>query len=184
MRIERHTLVWIAPHRYCDVAALDGREQAVLQQWLAAGRPLIACRRDSLCDEVALGFPLPPAQGKRRIAVKAPLHAVARVSPPPLLADVLRSMPPHWRAGLTPLLRDAQTLEHWRKERLVRPPRARQPKHAAAHLLPMPRLRQVQDGIAREPQAFELEDGNDAVLLLCELRRCFHGRAVCRPGVT
>ena len=87
----RHALLRVDPAAYR--AMLAGRaelaEEALLADWAALWRPLIARRRRA-CDVaglVAAGIPLPPAHGKKRIAMQFDPGAILSVEPPPLLAD-------------------------------------------------------------------------------------------------
>lgn len=50
-----------------------------------------------------LGLPLPPAAGKRRIALNVAADALATVGPLPALADVLAAAPDAWQAPLREL---------------------------------------------------------------------------------
>lgn len=80
--------------------------------WAQAGWPLIV-RRSACADDgrmIPLGLPLPPAQGKRRIALAVALRQIARLEPPPLLAQAAASAPRHWRPTIERLVRlDPQT---------------------------------------------------------------------------
>ncbi|GJE10575.1 MULTISPECIES: malonate decarboxylase holo-[acyl-carrier-protein] synthase [Methylobacterium] len=104
--LQRHDLVradpaawaaWLAAH-----PELAGLRQ--LRGWADAGRPLIVRRRmPGEGDEaVPLGLPLPPADGKRRIALAFPTTALtplARIS----LSDVAGEAPPAWRSTIRAL---------------------------------------------------------------------------------
>jgi phosphoribosyl-dephospho-CoA transferase len=111
--LPRHTLVWIAPawHAYLLGKASDAGAAAALRRWFAADWPLVARRRDPAVtdpDIVALGLPLPPAQGKRRLAFAVPWRAVARCEAPWPLARVRERLPQVVAQRLAPL--DAGTL--------------------------------------------------------------------------
>jgi phosphoribosyl-dephospho-CoA transferase len=111
----RHDLVWLHPGAICAVLLkpVEGRAaqaEAALASWLARGLPLVAARGEpSLPTAIALGLSRPPGAPVRRIAVRAALDTIARVSPPPLLAEALESAPPAWRAPLGALERDARS---------------------------------------------------------------------------
>jgi phosphoribosyl-dephospho-CoA transferase len=106
----RHDLVWLAPGwRAALVAPLEPAVAPVLEDWVARGRPLVACRRDGLgTGELALAAALAPVGPLRRARIAVRRAAVARVAPPPALADVLPSTPFPWRSALAALDRDAR----------------------------------------------------------------------------
>lgn len=97
----RHDLVWLTEAGWQEARAralqapnASPADEAALAQWQHNGWPAIARRRDadlpapaggSDCAEICLGIPLPPdpASGiKRRIALRAQLSEVAKISPP------------------------------------------------------------------------------------------------------
>ncbi len=88
-RLPRHTLVWLSAHAgwQADIAAHESR----LADWFAQGRPAIVARRaaDDADPRLRLGVPLPPAEGKLRLALRVPAHDVLRTAPPPSLQSVL-----------------------------------------------------------------------------------------------
>jgi phosphoribosyl-dephospho-CoA transferase len=102
--IARHTLAYVAPEAWPAVVGTE--TDAVVLGWAAAGRPAMvrrpACGEDD--DMLPLGLPLPPALGKRRVALRCPSDAVARSAPPPLLRDAASSAPAHWRATIAQLV--------------------------------------------------------------------------------
>lgn len=103
----RHALVRVAPAAWA--AALDGHAQAglaLLQGWAAQGWPAII-RRPQPCDApglVPLGVPLPPAQGKQRIALAVPASAILTTTLPPPLAQAAIAAPPGWQPRIAALL--------------------------------------------------------------------------------
>ncbi|PZS61302.1 malonate decarboxylase holo-[acyl-carrier-protein] synthase [Stenotrophomonas maltophilia] len=88
-RLPRHTLVWLSAHAgwQADIAAHESR----LADWFAQGRPAIVARRaaDDADPRLRLGVPLPPAEGKLRLALRMPAHDVLRTAAPPTLQAVL-----------------------------------------------------------------------------------------------
>jgi len=102
--IARHTLAYVAPAAWPAVVATE--TDPVVLGWAAAGRPAMV--RRPACgdgdDMLPLGLPLPPALGKRRVALCCPRKAVARTTPPPLLRDAAADAPAHWRATIERLL--------------------------------------------------------------------------------
>jgi phosphoribosyl-dephospho-CoA transferase len=100
----RHALLRIEPAAYASMLA--GRAElageALLFDWASLSRPLIARRRGA-CDVagfVAAGIPLPPAQGKKRVALQLDPAAILYVEPPPLLRDAACAAPAEWRAAI------------------------------------------------------------------------------------
>ncbi|KAG1314871.1 hypothetical protein G6F62_013852 [Rhizopus arrhizus] len=88
-RLPRHTLVWLSAHAawQADIAAHEAR----LANWFAQGLPAIVARRaaDDADPRLRLGVPLPPAEGKLRLALRVPVRDVLRTAPPPSLHTVL-----------------------------------------------------------------------------------------------
>jgi phosphoribosyl-dephospho-CoA transferase len=110
--LPRHTLVWIAPawRAYLLDTACDAAAAGALRRWFAADWPLIARRRDPTTtdpDTVALGLPLPPAQGKRRLPFAVPRRAIARREAPWTLARVRERLPQVVAQRLAPFDMDA-----------------------------------------------------------------------------
>ncbi|MGO9675353.1 MAG: malonate decarboxylase holo-[acyl-carrier-protein] synthase [Methylocella sp.] len=100
----RHALLRVEPGAYAAMLASrpDLSGEPLLAEWAARGRPLIA-RRRTACDVaglVAAGIPLPPAQGKKRIALQVSPGAILSIEPPPLLRDAARAAPAGWRATI------------------------------------------------------------------------------------
>jgi phosphoribosyl-dephospho-CoA transferase len=72
--------------------------------WAERGWPLVV--RRPLCGEagLALGLPLPPALGKRRLSFLVEPSAVLSIEPPPRLADTVPVAPAAWGPTLHRLL--------------------------------------------------------------------------------
>jgi phosphoribosyl-dephospho-CoA transferase len=101
--LPRHMLAYVAPEAWATMIGAD--EPAALRDWAAAGRPAIV--RRTLCDDgdaVPLGVPLPPALGKRRVALRCPPHAILRTAAPPLLRDAAAAAPREWQVTIAALL--------------------------------------------------------------------------------
>jgi phosphoribosyl-dephospho-CoA transferase len=116
MQLSRHTLVWIKPQYSEAVAAqiTDDAMHAHVATWLAADRPLVVARQacgDVMTDSVAVGLALPPAQGKRRIALNVFSRDIVRSTPPMLLADALTHAPIEWQPALAELDASAKNIE-------------------------------------------------------------------------
>jgi phosphoribosyl-dephospho-CoA transferase len=106
--LRRHWMVNPSPPAWAAVVALraDLAEEPLVAGWVQAGYPLVV--RRPTCDDVAgtipLGLPLPPALGKRRIAVTLEPGGIVRAGPPPLLAEAASVAPPGWRECIDRLL--------------------------------------------------------------------------------
>jgi len=114
--LPRHTLVWPAPaaRDALRAQAADGAARVALDRWLDAAWPLVVRRPDLTASpspaRVDLGLPLPPSQGRRRLAFVLPRRHVARAAPPPTLRWVSAALPPAWKNPLDALDRDARAL--------------------------------------------------------------------------
>ena len=101
--LKRHDLVWFdATGHDAGISAADPADVDIVCQWIARERPLIAARRpaDTPVDRCALGLPLPPHKGKRRIALLARTAAVRKVRSPPTLERVMTTAPTRYRGPL------------------------------------------------------------------------------------
>ncbi|WP_175853862.1 malonate decarboxylase holo-[acyl-carrier-protein] synthase [Burkholderia anthina] len=106
--LRRHTLVTLTANGWRDAGARDPALAAdpLVQAWAARGWPLIVRRAspdEADAGRVPLGLPLPPAAGKRRVALNVAADALASVGPLPALADVLAAAPDAWHATLREL---------------------------------------------------------------------------------
>ena len=109
----RHALAWIRPACRAAVAAqiTDDTVHAHVTAWLAADRPLVVARQpcsDVSSDRIsvgtiATGMALPPAQGKRRIALNVAAHDIDRYTLPLRLADAIAHAPSAWQPALAEL---------------------------------------------------------------------------------
>ncbi|MEG0185636.1 MAG: malonate decarboxylase holo-[acyl-carrier-protein] synthase [Stenotrophomonas sp.] len=103
----RHTLVWLPVHAgwRADVAAHEPR----LSAWFAQGLPAMVARRaaDDPDPRLRLGVPLPPAEGKQRLALRVARQDIGQLQAPPALSDVLAAagcrIPLPWHAPLLAL---------------------------------------------------------------------------------
>jgi phosphoribosyl-dephospho-CoA transferase len=112
--LPRHCLLRVAPCAWDAVLAVrpDLAGDPLLQDWAALQRPLISRRR--LPDEgpgIALGLPLPPSAGKRRIAVLMQVHDIVSVVSLPGLSACIATAPPAWHACLRQLSELAREYE-------------------------------------------------------------------------
>jgi phosphoribosyl-dephospho-CoA transferase len=74
--------------------------------WADRGWPVIVRRRAEAEDPglVPIGLPLPPAAGKRRIALLLPPDGVLQRASPPFLRAAARVADPSWRSTIASLL--------------------------------------------------------------------------------
>jgi phosphoribosyl-dephospho-CoA transferase len=78
----------------------------LLEAWADRGWPVIVRRRAEGEDRamVPVGVPLPPAAGKRRVALVLPPVGILQHSSPPLLRTAARVADPGWRSTIASLL--------------------------------------------------------------------------------
>jgi len=114
--ISRHDFIWINKHSQSDLAEriADPDLDGIVRNWLAAARPFIVRQQTdgdpAAADRVAAGLPLPPSQGKRRIALTIHLREINRVARPPALAAAIPCLPVQWRSPLSKLCRAGESL--------------------------------------------------------------------------
>jgi phosphoribosyl-dephospho-CoA transferase len=109
----RHDLVFVCPKRWRALLTIRGDLAAdpLVAQWTGKGWPVI--RRRAMPSEtmgVALGLPLPPSAGKKRLSFLMQPHDIMSIARPPLLSSVSRSAPRAWWATLDRL--DELALQH------------------------------------------------------------------------
>jgi phosphoribosyl-dephospho-CoA transferase len=101
--IGRHDLVFISPEGWRAILATRGELAAdpLVARWSDRGWPTI--RRRATPGEasgVALGLPLPPFAGKKRLCFLLQSDDVTSIARPPLLNDVRASAPRSWWPAL------------------------------------------------------------------------------------
>ncbi|PBB24375.1 malonate decarboxylase holo-[acyl-carrier-protein] synthase [Mesorhizobium sp. WSM4307] len=104
LKVRRHDLVFVSPvawrslmHRRDDLA-----QEPLLPGWVDRGWPLVARRAMPAEEEgVALGLPLPPFAGKRRVSVLMQPEDIVSTAPPLELGAALGAAPEPWRQTLT-----------------------------------------------------------------------------------
>lgn len=109
--LRRHDLVFLSPAAWSAVLERqrDAAAEPLVVGWVERGWPLIARRlAPGDADGVPLGLPLPPAQGKRRLAFVVPADAIASTSPPPAMGAALEAAPASWRPAMGRLIELAQ----------------------------------------------------------------------------
>ncbi|MDV2453181.1 malonate decarboxylase holo-[acyl-carrier-protein] synthase [Xanthomonas hortorum] len=101
----RHALVWLHPDARWQ--ALTPGAQPRLQQWFAAGLPAVVARGDGseVPGTLRLGVPLPPSEGKQRLALTAHVADIARSTAPLLLDAVIAHAPTDMQPALQALLK-------------------------------------------------------------------------------
>ncbi|KTF38128.1 malonate decarboxylase holo-[acyl-carrier-protein] synthase [Xanthomonas vesicatoria] len=89
----RHALVWLRDEAQWQAHTPGTRPR--LQQWFAAGLPAVVARGDGsqAPGSVRLGVPLPPAEGKQRLALQASMVEIVRCSAPLSLEAVIAHAP-------------------------------------------------------------------------------------------
>jgi phosphoribosyl-dephospho-CoA transferase len=114
--VARHDFIWINRHSHVGIAdrMADPNVGRIVCDWLSAARPLIVRqqpgRLPATAKRLAAGLPLPPRQGKRRIALTILAQEVNRVAPPPALASVIRSLPEAWQRSASDLCADGSAM--------------------------------------------------------------------------
>jgi phosphoribosyl-dephospho-CoA transferase len=104
----RHELLHVAPDVWAsalaDCPSLAGLP--LVGAWADRGWPVIVRRRAETEDPdlVPVGVPLPPAAGKRRVALLLPPEGVLQRASPPLLSAAARVADPSWRSTIASLL--------------------------------------------------------------------------------
>jgi phosphoribosyl-dephospho-CoA transferase len=108
--LARHMRVWPTAFAWNSMAdsARDATARAALELWSVRGWPLVVRRPDGdesiRSDEnIAVGLPLPPALGKRRLKFQVTNGGVAAHAPALALEDVVAAMKPAWQRALAPL---------------------------------------------------------------------------------
>lgn len=101
--LRRHDMIFVSPAAWR--AMLETREdlaaEPLVAGWIDRGWPLVA-RRATPCEKsgVALGLPLPPFAGKRRLSILVRPDDIVSTAPPPPLREAIESAPPRWRHAL------------------------------------------------------------------------------------
>ena len=109
--VARHDFIWVNRHSRGGVVDRIGDPSlcGVIREWLHAARPLIVRQQpgplSATAERLAAGLPLPPSQGKRRIALTINAREINRVAPPPALESVIASLPATWKAPTSRLCR-------------------------------------------------------------------------------
>jgi phosphoribosyl-dephospho-CoA transferase len=102
----RHDLLHVAPDVWAAVLRTPLADLPLLAGWADRGWPAIVRRRGEADNRhlVPVGVPLPPAAGKRRVALLIPPEGVLQRSRPPLLHASASAADPNWRSTIDALV--------------------------------------------------------------------------------
>jgi len=104
----RHDLLHVAPDVWASVLAFRPplADLPLLGEWADRGWPVIVRRRGEVDNRhlVPVGVPLPPAAGKRRVALLIPPEGILQRSRPPLLHASASAADPNWRSTIDALV--------------------------------------------------------------------------------
>jgi phosphoribosyl-dephospho-CoA transferase len=102
--VRRHDLLTVDPAYWSSMLRDKPELEAVplIEEWAGRGFPVILRRglRDDPPNLVPAGIPLPPGQGRGRVAILLPATAITAVRPPPRAEEVCATAPPSWRETL------------------------------------------------------------------------------------
>ena len=111
LHLKRHHLLRLFPAAWDALLAshLELSVRPWLGEWASHGWPLIVRRpMPGEGSRVPVGLPLPPSEGKRRIALQVRFADIASAAPLPLLSEVMGLAPQSWRPTLRQLVELAQ----------------------------------------------------------------------------
>jgi phosphoribosyl-dephospho-CoA transferase len=105
--LRRHDLIFVSPAAWR--ALLESHpglaQEPLVAGWADRGWPLIVRRIvPGEAKGLPLGLPLPPSDGKRRLAFVVQSGDVIATAPPPLLRDAVDAAPPAWRPTMERLV--------------------------------------------------------------------------------
>lgn len=102
--LHRHDLVWLEPGVDAGRFAASAEHARYARDWVERGWPLVVARQPEPIpkqgDLLALGFTLPSAPVRKRIALCAPRAAIVRHSRPLSLIEAIDHAPRSWRAAM------------------------------------------------------------------------------------
>ncbi|RDJ21874.1 malonate decarboxylase holo-[acyl-carrier-protein] synthase [Bosea caraganae] len=97
--LRRHDLIFVSPASWRALLATraDLAAEPLVAGWVESGWPLIGRRPlPGEAQGVALGLPLPPSAGKRRLSVLMQPADIALTAPPPTLGSAAPTAPRAW----------------------------------------------------------------------------------------
>ena len=103
----RHDLVFVSAAAWRTLLESRGdlAGEPLIAGWVDRGWPLIVRRMmPGEAPGLALGLPLPPSHGKRRLALGLPRDALVSCAPPPLLREAMGAAPLAWQPTLERLI--------------------------------------------------------------------------------
>lgn len=104
----RHDLVYVAPDVWSSAVrrSQSAVDRPLVRDWADRGWPMIVRRRAEAEEQefVPVGIQLPPAAGKRRVALVVPQDAVLRRASPPMLRAAAKVADPSWQHPIAFLL--------------------------------------------------------------------------------
>ncbi len=104
---KRHDILYVAPSAWnAALSALQISVVPLLEVWADRGWPVIVRRRmtGEDGDAIPIGVPLPPTEGKHRIALTIPEDGVIRYATPPRLHNVMQVAPTRWQCIIGELI--------------------------------------------------------------------------------
>jgi phosphoribosyl-dephospho-CoA transferase len=99
----RHDLIFLSPVAWRSLVKTrdDLAGEPLVAGWVDRGWPLVARRlMPDEADGLALGLPLPPLAGKRRLSVLIRPDDIVSTAPPPTLSAAASVAPETWRHTL------------------------------------------------------------------------------------
>ena len=102
-RLRRHDLIFVSSAAWRSLlkACDDVVKDPLVESWVDRGWPLVARRpMPSEPNGIALGLPLPPFAGKRRLSFLMQQRDIVKEAPPPELKDTFAVAPQPWRPTL------------------------------------------------------------------------------------
>ncbi len=102
-RLRRHDLIFVSPVAWRSLLKTRDElvEEPLVVDWADRGRPLVARRAmPGDTDGVALGLPLPPFAGKRRLSFLMQPDDIVSTAPPLELSATIHGAPEPWRHTL------------------------------------------------------------------------------------
>lgn len=93
--MRRHDLVYLHPQATFETSCVTPESpcRAVVSQWIAAGRPLVAARQTTSGGSIRLGLTLPLRHDRKRLAIDVERKQIAAIRPPLALRQCLARLP-------------------------------------------------------------------------------------------